>query len=148
MGADALRRWLAEYLPWMVWVLLALWGPPAAFTIAVNLGLITDAGSGFARLTDLPFALTLLQLALMAASLPGLLTRRAWAWHVQAAAAGAWAGNVAWQIQSGLRLTGASTLHARETLLAVGALAIYSLMLLSIRRHFAERRAVRGPRHA
>jgi hypothetical protein len=144
VGADALRGWLAEYLPWIVWALLALWAPPAAFTIAVDLGLITDAGSGFARLTDVPFVLTLLQLALMAASLPGLLERRAWGWRLQAAAAAAWAGHVGWQIQSGLRLTGAATLRSREAWLAVGFLGIYCLILLGVRRHFAAPRTERG----
>lgn len=142
MGADAMRRWFAEHLSWIVWVLLTLWAPPAAFTIAVNLGLITDAGSGFARLTDIPFVLTVLQLALMAASVPGLLERRRWGWRVHMAATAAWGGYVLWQIQSGVRLIGVSTLRSQETLLAVVALSIYSLMLVSIRRLFDAPRAV------
>jgi hypothetical protein len=138
MGPDAVSRWLAQYLTWMVWVLLALWAPPAAFTIAVNLGAITDAGSGFARLTDIPFALTVLQLTLMAVSLPGVLERRAWGWRAQAAAAACWAASVAWQMQSGVRLAGAGTLLSREIALAVAAVSIYCMMLWWIRRHFGE----------
>jgi hypothetical protein len=126
----------------MVWVLLALWAPPAAFTIAVNLGAITDAGSGFPRLTDVAFALTVLQLVLMAASVPHLLERRAWGWRLQTAAAAAWALHLAWVIQSGVRLTGVVSLRSRETWLAVVSLSIYCMILLVVRRHFDEPRTV------
>jgi hypothetical protein len=142
MGPDALSRWLARYLVWIVWVLLALWTPPAAFTIAVNAGVITDAGSGFPGLTDIPFALTLLQLVLMAGSLPGLLRHRTSGWRLQAAAATAWAASVAWLMQSAVRLNGIRALAATDMLLAVAMVAIYWLVLLSVRRHFDAPRAV------
>ena len=142
MGADALTRWLAHYLTWIVWVLLALWAPPAAFTIAVNLGVITDAGTGFARLTDVSFAFTVVQLVLMAASLPGLLDRRASGWRLQVAAATAWAVSLAWLLVSGVRLSGAGTLRSREAVVAVAMLSIYWLILLRVRQHFGAPRAV------
>ena len=37
---EQLRDWLADHLPALQWVLLALWLPPAAMTVGVDLKLI------------------------------------------------------------------------------------------------------------
>ena len=58
-----------------MWVLLALWAPPLLFAIAIDLGLIAAPGSGYPALTDPALVTSSLQIALMAAALPGLRAR-------------------------------------------------------------------------
>ena len=41
------QEWLADHVAAMVWILLALWTPPIAFTVLVDLKLMAAAGSGY-----------------------------------------------------------------------------------------------------
>jgi hypothetical protein len=140
MDVDAMSRWLAEHLSWLVVALLGLWVPPLLFTMGVDLGVITDAASGFPALTDVAVMTSGIQLALMAASLRGLATRRPWAWRLLVAALASWCVHHAWLIQGRIRLTGALSLGSPEMLVALGGITLAAAILFGVRAHFRERR--------
>src|SRR4026209_444831 len=70
MVADKLTRltvtraqeWLADHVAAMVWILLALWTPPIAFTVLVDLELMAGAGSGYLSLRDPGLLLSIMQI--------------------------------------------------------------------------------------
>ena len=148
-----MSRWLATHLSWLIWVLLALWVPPLLFTIAIDLGVIAAPASGYPALTDPALIASSLQIALMAAALPGLRAGAARSWMLLAAALGAWSAHAAWMIVGRVRLAGARTLTAPETLLSIGGLAAAAGVLIAVRRSFRrdldgdERVALGGPAH-
>jgi len=126
--------WLATHLSWFVWVLLAIWAPPLLFTIAIDLRLIAAPGSGYPALTDPALVTSSLQIALMAAALPGMRARKPHSWMLLAAALGAWCAYVVWMIQGRVRLAGLRTLWSPETLLSIGGLVAAAIVLLAVRR--------------
>jgi hypothetical protein len=134
VDADAVSVWLATHLSWFVWALLAIWAPPLLFTIAIDLGLIAAPGSGYPALTDPALLTSCLQIALMAAALPGLSARRPRSWMFLAAALGAWCAHASWLIQGRVRLTGVRTLLSPETLLSIAGIAAAASVLLAVRR--------------
>lgn len=136
-----MSRWLADHLSWLVCAWLALWAPPLLFTMGIDLGLITEAASGFAALTDVTVISSAVQLALMAASLRGLATRQPRAWRLLVGALAAWGAHTAWLMQSRVRLAGVRTLASPETLIALGGMTVAAAVLFSVRGQFLERRS-------
>jgi hypothetical protein len=140
MGADAMR-WLAAHLSWVIWALLVIWTPPVAYTIAIDLGLVAAPGSGYAALSDPSLLIATLQIALMAAALPGVAARRAGGWAWLAAAWAAWLVHAAWSIASRVRVSGPRTLSATETVVPLAGLLAAAAVLLGVRAHFGGERA-------
>ena len=94
------QQWLADHVAAMVWILLALWTPPIAFTVLVDLKLIAAAGSGYLSLRDPGLLLSIIQIVLMAAALPLLRGRHvARARPLLLAALGVWFAHSAWTLQ-------------------------------------------------
>lgn len=157
MDARTVSSWLVTYLPWFNWVLLAMWAPSVLFTIAIDLDAIEAPASGYPPLTDPALVTSALQMALMAAALPGMRAQQPRSWMLLAAALGAWCAHAAWMIQGRVRLAGARTLRSPETLLAIGGIVAAAMVLLAVRRCFRheavhdirghERVAPGGPAH-
>jgi hypothetical protein len=140
-----MSRWIAAHLSWFVCALLALWAPPLLFTMGVDLGVITEAQSGFPALTDVAVITTAIQLILMAAALPGLAARQPRSWQLLSGALAAWCAHAAWMTQARIRLVGFSSLGSRESLLAIGGITVAALALAVARSQFEERRSVAAP---
>jgi hypothetical protein len=142
MVADKLTRltvtraqeWLADHVAAMVWILLALWTPPIAFTVLVDLELMAGAGSGYLSLRDPGLLLSIMQIVLMAAALPLLRGRHvARARPLLLAALGVWFAHSAWTLQVRLRLIGRADLVSPETLVTFAALAAASGVMFAVR---------------
>lgn len=138
-----MSHWLADHLSWLVCAWLALWAPPLLFTIGVDLGLITEAATGFPALTDVTVITSAVQLILMAASVRGLATRRPRAWRLLVGALAAWGAHTGWLMLSRFRLGGGTTLTSPETLLALGGMTLAAVTLYAARPHFQEERLSR-----
>ena len=138
-----MSHWLADHLSWLVCAWLALWAPPLLFTMGVDLGLITEAATGFPTLTDVTVITSAVQLTLMAASVRGLATRQPRAWRLLVGALAAWGAHTAWLMQSRFRLDGVTTLASPETLFALGGMTLAAVILFGVRRHFQEERLPR-----
>jgi hypothetical protein len=110
------QEWLADHVAAMVWILLALWTPPIAFTVLVDLELMAAAGSGYLSLRD-----------------PGLLRHVARARPLLLAALGVWFTHAAWTLQVRLRLIGRADLLSPETLVTFAALAAASGVMFAVR---------------
>lgn len=130
---DSARTWLAEHLAAAHWMLLALWVPPIAFAIGVNLRLVGGAGSGYQTLRDPSLILGAAQVSLMAAALPGMVSRRPRSWWFACVAVAAWSAHVAWGILSRVRLSGVRELLSFETVTAVAGLALAALVVIEVR---------------
>jgi hypothetical protein len=130
------RNWIADHLPAMVIVLLALWAPSIIFTVLVDLKIADGAGSGYPTLRDPSLLLGVLQITLMAAALPMLAFQRARGWQVLAGAWGVWLAHAAWTILGRLRLIGRSDLASRETLVTIVALGLAAIALFEVRNRF------------
>lgn len=139
------REWLADHLPAMHWMLLALWVPPVAFTIAVNLGWIAGAGTGYLRLGDPSLVLAAAQVVLMAAAMPGMSQRYSRSWWLASAALVAWVAHAAWNVQGRVRLSGGHELLAIETIMSLTGLLLMAGVLAEVRRHFSWPLTIRIP---
>jgi hypothetical protein len=126
--------WLADHLGALVWIVLALWTPPVAFSIMVDLHLAGGVGSGYPGLHDPGLLLDVMQIVLMASALPLLHRDRALAWRLLCGALGVWFLHDAWSIQAQLRLIGRHALLSHEMLLAA-APAVAALVLFAVRDH-------------
>lgn len=136
MDADPVT-WLAAHLSWLIWILLILWAPPVLYTMAIDVGILPAPGSGFLTLTDPALITGALQIALMAAALPGLPARRARSWQLLTAALAVWLAHFAWSVASRARLDGLAALLAPETRWPFGGLIAGAVVLLGVRRHFS-----------
>jgi hypothetical protein len=136
------RDWIADHLPAIAIVLLALWAPPVIFTVLVDLKVVEGAGSGYPTLRDPSLLLGVLQMVLMAAALPMLRFQQARGWQLLAGAWGAWLAHAAWAILGRLRLIGMRDLASRETVIAIIALGIAGIALIEVRNRFTRAGAV------
>jgi hypothetical protein len=136
MGTAAVTGWLAGHLAWFTVALLAVWTPPVLFAIAVDVGWVTGPWTEYPALTDPALILSVVQLALMAASLAGLPSRRPWAWWLLAGALAAWGLHAAWALQGRLRLMGVSTLWAPDAVMMLGGIAVSAAFMVVVRPRF------------
>jgi hypothetical protein len=130
---NAARDWLGDHLHAFVWILLALWTPPVVFSVMVDVHLAGGAGGGYPTLRDPGLLLDIMQIVLMAASLPLMRRHHMRAWRLLSGALGVWFVHAAWVIQGRLRLIGRRDLLSRETLIALAALAVASIVLMAVR---------------
>jgi len=129
----AAQQWLSDHVAIMVWILLALWTPPIAFTVLVDLKLASAAGSGYLSLRDPGLLLSIMQIVLMTAALPLLRRHVARARTLLLAALGVWFVHAAWTLQLRLRLIGRADLLSPETMVTFAALAAASGVLFAVR---------------
>ena len=127
------QQWLADHVAAMVWILLALWVPPIAFTVLVDLKLMPAEASGYLSLRDPGLLLGIMQVLLMAAALPMMRWRPSRARPLLLAALGAWFAHAAWTLQVRLRLMGRADLLSPETLVTFAALAAASGVMFAVR---------------
>ena len=127
------QQWLADHVAAMVWILLALWVPPIAFTVLVDLKLMAAEGSGYLSLRDPGLLLSIMQVLLMAAALPMMRWRPGRARPLLLAALGVWFAHSAWTVQVRLRLIGRGDLLSPETLVTFAALAAASGVMFALR---------------
>jgi hypothetical protein len=135
MDADAMI-WLAAHLSWVVWALIVLWAPAVLYAVAIDLRLIAAPGSGYPTLRDPALVTGVLQVALMAAALPGLSVHRGRSWRLLAAAHVMWLAHFLYSVVSRTRLDGLRALRAPETLWPLGGLIAAALVLFGVRRYF------------
>jgi hypothetical protein len=142
------QEWLADHVAAMVWILLALWVPPLAFTVLVDLKLIAAAGSGYLSLRDPGLLLAIMQIVLMAAALPTMPRRPARARSLLLAALAVWFAHAVWTVQGRLRLIGRADLVSPETLVTFAALAAASAVMFVARdwRRCADEMTISWPR--
>jgi hypothetical protein len=136
------RRWLADHLPPLVIVTLALWAPPVVFTVLVDLRMVDGVGSGYPSLRDPALLLSGLQVALMGAALPCLRYSQARGWQLLAGACGVWMAHAAWVLQARLRLLGLRDLVSKETLITMAAMTIAIVILHETRQRFSRARTM------
>ena len=134
---DRVREWLADHLMAIAIVLLVLWAPPIIFNVLVDLKVVDGAGSGYPTLRDPGLLISILQITLIAASLPSLPSRRKRGWNLLGGAMAMWFAYAAWTLQWRLRLSGVRDLASSETLLMLGAIAIASIVLIEVKSRFA-----------
>jgi hypothetical protein len=130
------RDWLVACVPALHWILLALWVPPLAFAIGVNLGWFESAGSGYPSLRDPSLILSTMQVVLMVAALAGLSHRLRRSWQLSTAALGVWTAHAAWNILLRLRLIGMRDLWSVETLMTLAGVSIAALVLVEVRPRY------------
>ena len=120
------REWTAEHLPWLVVVLLGAWLPPLVQSLAVLRGW-----------PDPVALMTLAELSLMIAALPGLFGRRAAAWRLLVWSRCAVALQTAWLFLLNARLNGvAPTLRTKPIVEALAGLLIAFGVLMNLRGQY------------
>ena len=128
--------WLASHLSWIVWALIVLWAPAALYAVAIDLRLIAAPGSGYPTLRDPALVTGVLQVALMAAALPGMAMYRGRSWRLLAAAHVMWLAHFLYSVMSRTRLDGLRALRAPETLWPLVGLIAAAFVLFGVRRCF------------
>jgi hypothetical protein len=77
---DNAREWIVNFGPWITVVLLVLALPPILFVLGVGSMFMPFGGLGYAAGFGYLAAITIVQLGLMVAALPGLFARKMSGW--------------------------------------------------------------------